>query len=143
MRQRCDGRRRCLSFSLLRYSNTPLLHRGFYARYRNRGNAFTATDGTQSFVGRRFDPDLGLTDLECGSDFLAHRADVRPDLRRFRDDCRVDVDGAGFLFAEEPGDTLQNLNTADPTNRFVGIREMLSDVAGPDGTKKSIGDRMR
>ena len=85
------------SLDFARNDNDSILLDG---RDRHRGNAFAAADRARaSFV-------VALM-LTCdsahpsgGGDFLPHRGNVRRDLRRFRDDSRIDVDDRGLSFRQ-------------------------------------------
>ncbi len=61
-----------------------------------------------------------------------HRVEMRADLRRFRDQGRVDIGDAAIFRRQNFPDPAQNLEAADAANRFVGIRKMMADVALAD-----------
>ena len=71
---------------------------------------------------------------------LAHGGEMRADLRRFRDQRRVDVDDPAFLRRQELADPPQNLQAADAANRFIRVRKMMADVALADRAEQRIGD---
>ena len=45
-----------------------------------------------------------------------------------------------MLLREDVRDAAEDLEAADAADRFVGIREMESDVALADGAERGVGD---
>jgi hypothetical protein len=103
-------------------------------------DAFSTAGEAEHFVGGGLYADATGRDAEGGGDVFAHGGDVGGHLWRLGDDGGIDIDDAGVLGGEDEGDALEDLDGADAANGFVGIREMVADVAFANGTECGIGD---
>src|SRR5437588_4851109 len=125
------------------YSNTPLLHcPHLHRRHRHRRHSFAPTERAHPFVRRRLDADARGLEAKRSRDLLAHRGNVRRDFRRFRDQRCVHIQRARVNLSLKRRYPLQNLDAADPANRFVVVWKMMTDVVFADRAQQRIRDRV-
>ena len=99
---------------------------------------FFASDEAQLFRRGRFDIDAVDADLQIGRDVLAHRLPMLAETGRFSQHGRVHVDGVLSAFRG----ALLNMTNETPADvtfpTRIGIREVHSDIAEPQGTQDCI-----
>ena len=67
------------------------LHSLLHTRDRHRGHSFSTPERAHAFIRRRLDPDLQDINPERRGDLPPHGLEMRPDLRRFRNQRRIHV----------------------------------------------------
>ena len=117
---------------------TPALQ--FDPRRGHGGYPFAPADRAKLLIGSRLDVDLRFDSFRAAAICFPHSCDMRADFWRFRDHRGVNVYRPRVFLAEQRQDPLQNLHAADSAERLVRVREMLSDVAGPDRAQQRIGN---
>ena len=105
------------------------------------GDAFAAADRAEAFVGGRFEADAFDGESEGQGEALADGVEVRADLGLFGDEGGVDVVDGGAAGGDEFAGVGEDFQTADAADGFIGIGEMVADVAFADGTKKRSIDK--
>ena len=103
---------------------------------------FGAAGEAELLAGRRLDRDPAGVDAGDLGDPGAHRLAVRPDLRRFADERRVEIDD-GAASRPHP---LRRVGEKDLRRRAlplrIGRREVLADVALGEGAIERVGERV-
>ena len=113
-----------------------------HRRRRQASDPFGAAGEAELLAGRRLDRDPAGVDAGDLGDPGAHRLAVRPDLRRFADQRRVEMDD-GAAARPHP---LRRVGEKDLRRRAlplrVGGREVLADVAIGEGAVERVGERV-
>ena len=114
----------------------------FYSRDCHCRDTFAATNRAEAFVCRRFNADAEFTQANRIRNCFSHSWNVRRDLWRFCDQRRVHVQRPRMNFAQQSCHSPQNLDAANPANRFVRVREMMADVSFADCTQQCVRNRV-
>src|SRR2546422_734792 len=88
--------------------------RSAQAGYCLSGDSLAATERAHLLRGRELHVELRCTDLHRRCQRHAHRVAVGPELRRLRDNGRVDVDDLVASFLDQPDDVLKQLDRIGP-----------------------------
>src|SRR5690606_6747504 len=104
---------------------------------------FLPPDEAELLACRRLDGDPCRRDAQCLADDPLHRRNMTGDLRRFTDDCHVEIDYA----AAGPGHEIAGMLEEDGGGRAVPLHvggwEVDADIALADGAENGVGQRMQ
>src|SRR6185369_5030262 len=87
------------------------------------------TDRIESFTRLCFHADASGIDTERYCDVQTHRIDVTPNLRRFENDCRVDIHNVQTALPRQPHHAREQFHTVGPTPLRILFRKVNTDVA--------------
>ena len=73
----------------------------------------------------------------------AHRGDVRRELRRLRDDRRVDVADRVATLARQRRDVAQQRAAVGALPARIGVREVRAEVAQRERAEERVADRVQ
>ena len=97
--------------------------------------------GAHAFVGRRLDADPRHRQFRARRQIRRASREMRTDLRCLRNNVASILTPELFSGHDLP-DSPQNFQAADPADRFVGIRKMMTNVALADCAQQRVRDRV-
>jgi hypothetical protein len=103
-------------------------------------DAFFAADEAEVFVGRRFDADLFVGDVERGGDVYFHRVNMRIQLWLLGDESGIDVDDFALANGDKPGGFFEEGFAGNAAPARVGIGKEMADVRLAERTQYGVAN---
>ena len=116
--------------------------RKFDTGHCQRCNAFSASDETEVFVRRGLQSNAFCRKADRLREIRLHRGQMWRNFRRFGDNGGIDIQHPAAVPRYEIHGFADNFETADPTDRFVGVRKMMPDIEFADRTENRIRNRV-